>query len=237
MNRAGGAVVRYHRHDFNLNDAEQVKALANTLETVPLPATLIDRLIEWSAERDRYKWLMARALVQHLDQLPAALRVIARPIVIRRVAPLMKIEETTVREMVHTAEVIPVGWECDERLSMLGFSHWTRLARIGDLRLMQRVLDQIVAGTTEETPSITCAAIDRLNVSLQLVDEGRTPGEVETLLPILAPAKPMLSRLQATVSAIGSNGSSRKVIYLPVDDLQFAVGDTVIILRRSTSEE
>jgi len=234
---ASSQIVRYNRHEFDLRETDQVKALTNSLRTSLKFPEKLDQFIESSAaERDRMKWQMARALVKYLDAFPKNLRSIVRPLIVEHYAPIMRNEETTVREMLHTAEVIPIGLEQDDRLSMLGFSHWTRLARVGDVKLIKQMLDQIVREASEAT-RITCEYIDRLNISNKLQSEGFGKPEINALLPTLAPAQPSHSRIQGQVEVYQNGQGPRKVIWLPVDDLQFAEGDQVIVIRRKVSEE
>src|SRR5512141_190033 len=219
------SIVRYHRHDFDLTNADDVRTLSNTLEaSLQFSPTLDATMLEWAAERDRYKWLMARAVQDYVESFPEALRSIVRPLAIEHYAPLMKVEIATAREMLHTAESIPRGWESDERLQMLSFSHFTRLARIGDGQMMQVILSKIILEA--QHARITCAYIDQLNASTKLIAEGATPPTINALLPTLVPARSQdtpRAQLQVEQLLVGSGEAQhlRKVIVFPQDDLKF----------------
>ena len=136
-----------------------------------LPAELENVLIQ-AEQSDSGWWPVARALADFIAELPDAQRRTLRARVIQQAAVLRKVQPSTIRDAVHTAEVISFQIEDEQGFDLLGWQHAVRAARVGDGAKAIMILQQVIRES--DNYGGQCPPVSRVN---ELVREanGRTP--------------------------------------------------------------
>jgi len=115
-----------------------------------LPESIIEVLIQQSdseSSGDLSWWASARMIADYITEMPESVARLWRASLIREAAVYRKVQPSTMREEVHTAEVFTHPVEQDAELALFGKQHFIRAARTGDndkaLAVLRRALEEV----------------------------------------------------------------------------------------------
>jgi len=182
-----------------------------------LPESIIEVLIQQSdseSSGDLSWWASARMVADYITEMPESVARLWRASLIREAAVYRKVQPSTMREEVHTAEVFSSAVEQDEELAIFGKQHFIRAARTGDndkaLAVLRHALEEVDQFAGQ------CPPVARIN---ELVAE-------------MNGNKPRIRRRwSATVVHLYEDGSFKVRPGLGADERRPAVGAAVTVIE------
>jgi hypothetical protein len=195
-----------------------------------LPDSIMDVCVQAGQEISRSKWLIARTLQAYLEGYkPQTQAAKIRPDLILQSADAAGVDPSSIREWLHTAEVIPEGIEDEPRFALYGFSHFTRAARMGEGLLALNVLEVAQRRQDEFSPGTppTCRLIDEIVADMKARLAGATEEELERLREEARKS----SAFRFSGLAVRMESLDATVIVVPTDK-QILPGDHVLVIRQ-----
>lgn len=126
------------------------KDAGRTAPVYHLPESIIQVLIQQSDSEsfgDLSWWASARMIADYVTEMPESVARLWRASLIREAAVYRKVQPSTMREEVHTAEVFTRPVEGIEEFAIFGKQHFVRAARTGDndkaLSVLRRALEEV----------------------------------------------------------------------------------------------
>ncbi len=215
---------------------DQYLQIATPIETgapFKVPDDVLAILRQCSDEITARKWISVRTILAYLDELPKPKAQAYRADVIKQSADALQVEETTLREWVHTGEVFPAGIEEAPRYAGWGFSLFSRAARMSETALALNVLE--IARERQEAVSPgrppRCWIVDQVVKEQKERVNRATENEIDQLR---AEAE-RRGRLRFIGRAFHSALMGRTVILVP-DGKDIKPGDDVFVIKRDRDE-
>jgi hypothetical protein len=166
------------RHTSMVTLAPTPESVKWALEHFALPDELVGILTQAAERLDSTRWLIARVTADYILQCRAELgaewEVMLRPAILAAAARIVGLETSTMREYVHTAEIIPRGTENEPGYAALRWSHFVRAARAGSWEAARAILDALGAKDVSRGPPTVGDARRLLSAS-----RGTPSGDVE----------------------------------------------------------
>lgn len=220
------------------------------LTNFELPDALINTLTQAVSMLDKARWVIARAVADYIHEsrlkLGAEWEPVVRPVILRMAAAYVGFEPSTMREYVHTAEIIPRGTEEKPRYGALCWSHYVRAARAGSWEAARGILEKLSRlDTSKSPPTIKDArrmlAESRGTPANDVEGEGESPPQeerrywqVEVRRLLVQPAY-QVTPTSSTTPVIGPPAGLYLCVLLDsVPDL--AEGDTLLVCRLRGAE-